>query len=107
MIVSDLGDGRVRFGNRPEAFDNRGVARACSSEGFRNADCPETPPRKFIELGLGENALSIPLSGSRCKVLGQYACYRKSFLIRRYAVGIETITRFDVSVVVRQGFGDG
>ncbi len=40
MIVSNLRNGRVRFSDRPEDLDDRGVAHARSAIGFWNADGP-------------------------------------------------------------------
>src|SRR5207244_9237291 len=67
----------------------------------------ETAPGKFVQLGLGENAFSVPLGRSRREFLGQYSGYRESLLIRRYAVGVGSTSRFGRFVIGRQWFDDG
>jgi hypothetical protein len=97
----------VRWSNRPEDLDDRGVAHARSAIGFWNADGPETAPGKFVQLGLGENPLSVPLGRSRRKFLGQYSRYRESLLIRCDAVGVGPTSRFGRFVIGQQWFDDG
>jgi hypothetical protein len=83
MVVSDLSDGRIGLSDCPKHLYDRGVLYPRSSEGFGNANCPETAPGKFIQFRLGQNPVSVSFGRSNSKFLSQNAGDRK-WLAERY-----------------------
>src|SRR5271165_596382 len=107
MVMSNLGDGGVCFGDRSENLYDRSVGDTRSSIGLWNANGPETRAGKLVQFGPGKNPFSISLCCSCRKFLSEIPGDRKSFLIRCDAVSVRAAARFELFVVTRQGFREG
>src|ERR1700730_14296970 len=103
MVVSNLGDGWIGFGDRSKDFHDGGVTNTRSSIGFRDANCPQTTAGKLVQLYLGKDPSAVSFGSSDRKFLGQIAGDGQSFLIGTDAVSIRAV-RLERLVVTRQEF---
>src|ERR1700738_292515 len=88
MVVSNLGNGGICFGNRSENFYHGGVAHPRSSMCLGNADRPKTTAGKLVQLEFGKNPFPVSFGCAQRKFLSEVPGDRQSFLIGCYPVSI-------------------